>query len=860
MEMARYMLICAVAGSNRGEEFVKVKEITEEIRTMGRSGSWYEALVTTDARVESIVSANQALPGLKSILVIVAPHAIKPNIPSMGPKISFAEAGGESIGYSAAAYISVMRFLLEKRHRLDKTLFFLPDADVAVVRAMQDLQWFQSGIIIKLLTQTQGGGDLFFKWAELLLESNQPMQALQFVNLLESKMSRDELAKLALPSLLDMDCADQFTLGWLDSMPAEKTVRKTTRKKIQQAMVHKRARAKQVLDRNMEIIRARWPNGAKLVDEASTQGICVGSLPEVPWLYDLKTGIVERENYPVFFQRRSGAISVINPPHDPRLLVPPDKFEFYTRQIPGIIIGSFMALDAIVNLTANRLVSQMVNILQPIYLVEKDPVMARLVLENVDLSSVLEEKRVECFIGPDAMHEMKNLFEQNSRLLLPAMRISTDHEMGSILDEVIEKRNNSIKTHTSAWASLYPPDFARQAYEAFNKNNQQRPRILLVTSLFSTVVQYIIRDLAQAFSKLGADVHILKEKSGIERCDTRVVAEGVYNYHPHLLVIIDHLRPEYQGLLPANLPWVSWNQDPLPNLFDTNNISGLGGYDFSYTVSSVWLEQFRSLGYSHMELLPFAANTDIYHPLEEPMELCDEVVFVSNMETSKDYFPEFPGLQKKLQAAFDEDDITYGDSASMSKLILNALGSHPGERKLASLVDVATWRFERWYDRRRVLRWLVDSGFPVGLYGRGWDSDPEFKTMARGWVAQGHDLAKLYRTSKAVIHVNSMVNTHQRVFECLASGGLVLARRTPYDDLPGELSSCLTPGKEIELFGNARELAEILSRVFDDEEWRQGLISAGQKRVMNEHTYLARARTILKDVKNILGQYKARAA
>ncbi len=836
--------------------------IEQEIFSLGRPASWYQAVVTSETNADFVLRLYQLLPEVQSVLVIQGPSCAPYKGPLGQGGATVVKAGGESLGYSAAAYLAVMQFLLSSHVSLDHTLFFAPNADQAIVRALQDLRWFQSRMITRLLEKTQNFRPMtFMDWTGLLLKSHEPMQALEFVHLMSIRQGRDKVARLALAALLEMDCADDLTLGWINFMPVEKSIRKRMARDVQKAMVQAKARGKSLLEANLESLGKHHEDMAEeILKSTPMENICSASLPQAPWLIDIETGIIDRAPYPLLFQRSDGLLPIVNSPADPRGLISRQYLPKYKSQAPGVIFGSLRSFDSLINIGMNKLEPNMVNMDQPLYIVERDPSLARLILGTVDLTSILEQDRVMCFFGADAVEKFTRIFQTNSRLLLPAMTVSVDRDISQSISSIADQRIAALDGYRSKWQELYPEDFSDRVCDILQNGQIDELKILLVTSLFSTVVQYVTADMAEAFTSLGADTRITMERNGNERCDAREVAKDIYEYRPHLVMILDHIRPEYQGLLPENLPWIAWNQDPLAALFDRSNISRLGPCDFSYTVSSLWSKQFASLGYPHMEILPFAANTRTYHA--EPENTCqnDEVAFITNMESIEDFFPAYPGLQTKLVRMFDERDITYADTTKMSRLILDALGSHPGEESLAALVNVATWRLERWYDRRRVLRWLLDAKVPVGLYGLGWEKDPEFRSMARGWVKQGDELAKLYRSSKAVLHVNTLINTHQRVFECISSGGFVLARRTPYDELDGEIHSCLEPGREIELFGSAKELSEKLHRVLQDSKWRSEIIAAGQDKVLQKHTYIARARAILDDVGARLSKRKARAA
>jgi hypothetical protein len=67
-------------------------------------------------------------------------------------------------------------------------------------------------------------------------------------------------------------------------------------------------------------------------------------------------------------------------------------------------------------------------------------------------------------------------------------------------------------------------------------------------------------------------------------------------------------------------------------------------------------------------------------------------------------------------------------------------------------------------------------GWRMKLYGNGWENHPELRSHAAGALEHGDELVGCYQ--RAVVHLHASVNQvmHQRVSECLLSGGLPLCR------------------------------------------------------------------------------------
>jgi hypothetical protein len=130
--------------------------------------------------------------------------------------------------------------------------------------------------------------------------------------------------------------------------------------------------------------------------------------------------------------------------------------------------------------------------------------------------------------------------------------------------------------------------------------------------------------------------------------------------------------------------------------------------------------------------------------------------------------------------------------------------------------------------------------FGLVIYGnQAWQ--PPFAQLCRGKLPMA-DLPKLY--SSALINLNVHIPEHVawdtlnlRVYDALACGGFVLSDRTPTLESDFEEFVVCTDGDEDEWAKLARYVSD------PGERRRRG--SSGREYVLHEHTYAARARTVL---------------
>lgn len=83
---------------------------------------------------------------------------------------------------------------------------------------------------------------------------------------------------------------------------------------------------------------------------------------------------------------------------------------------------------------------------------------------------------------------------------------------------------------------------------------------------------------------------------------------------------------------------------------------------------------------------------------------------------------------------------------------------------------------------------------------------------------------------------------HGRTLQALAAGAIPIAPRSE------ELATCLAPGTEVLTYDDNAELPALVRDVLHDPGAFAGLVEAGRRRVMREHTFDARAEQLLREL------------
>lgn len=141
--------------------------------------------------------------------------------------------------------------------------------------------------------------------------------------------------------------------------------------------------------------------------------------------------------------------------------------------------------------------------------------------------------------------------------------------------------------------------------------------------------------------------------------------------------------------------------------------------------------------------------------------------------------------------------------------------------------------------RRALFRELRGLGVPLEVYGPGAGD------WLRPWRSRrlsADQVARLYAGHAACLNLpqpgNTELGLNLRAFEAPCSGGISL-----YPDVP-DLRRCFEPGTEMLIYQDARDIVASIVPLLDQADRLEEVAAAGRSRVLAEHTFEHRARTI----------------
>jgi hypothetical protein len=452
----------------------------------------------------------------------------------------------------------------------------------------------------------------------------------------------------------------------------------------------------------------------------------------------------------------------------------------------------------------------------PIYVVETDIFPFALHLVALDLTAILRLERLQFFIGPDAWEEVQKFFTEHPTCLIPATRDGqllaalmkpseiekartvfmavhrqrmeeyrraledmrahfqpvSDRERKAQLKQLLTVWFDEVKSHYDAGGAIDSvADSGRMLSEAEKRTGirvvelsppplPSSTRVLLVTSLFTTVLQHVVRDIESAFRRLGHQTRVLMEKSVLDRWRDTDYFRAVADFRPHIIFQMDHLRGE-SPYMPDGIVYLTFVQDMLPSLLSEQAARTVGPNDFILVDMDFkwWRELFRQYKYPEPNFIhfPSCTNEEVFRPSEltedDMKKYGADVALTTNIDL-------------KPKQAWDR--IVDGFLATIRHRCLRDNVAYEMFQSVANA-----------FYRLTPVEWLAPLDLKVKIWGKFPQED--HLTLGKFFVgpAKFEELPRIYQASKISLLGNHAGWRHYKTASVLAAGGFPLVRYHP---------------------------------------------------------------------------------
>ncbi|MEA1961527.1 MAG: glycosyltransferase [Bacillota bacterium] len=490
-------------------------------------------------------------------------------------------------------------------------------------------------------------------------------------------------------------------------------------------------------------------------------------------------------------------------------------------------------------------------------------------LQIFDFSTALESERLVFLFGRE---ELKQYFS-DSQALLPEWILNIwDEKKDYIVDYInnhypwTEKCMNSLRETTySYYASVSRHDLRESIQSG-------KPRILFVTSRFTTALQYFIRDCACACDRLCIPNQVLIETSNLHRISLCTWFKTLNDFKPDIIFAIDHFRWE-SAFLPANIVFISWVQDVLPHIASHESGARIGSLDFVLNAFVTNIDFLLDYSYPREAIIeaPVVANQHIYKSYslnqeEKDLYSVDICAFSNAGNPQKglhnflnliSFSPRYDELKlvfkiayREMYKSFYQEKIFYSLEDYRRFLFehLKAYGLSIPEENLSTLAR--EWRQQVGYRilRSVPLEWLHEKGYDMKIWGSEWTDHALLADYAQGVAENGETLSRIINACKIVIGTNPGMTTHPRVCESILSNTFYLAYRIPEENDWANIRRYLMEDKEIVFAYSREDLYNKVDYYLENEEERRRIISSARKKITENLTYEVLISRVIKEI------------
>jgi spore maturation protein CgeB len=404
------------------------------------------------------------------------------------------------------------------------------------------------------------------------------------------------------------------------------------------------------------------------------------------------------------------------------------------------------------------------------------------------------------------------------------------------------------------------------------------PRILLLTSKY-----FLMGEFEAACGRLGVPRRLLRVPDGECGLDEfiRTLLAEVAAFRPDFIFTINHLGIDREGALTdllerLRLPLASWFVDnphlilyayarlrsPWTAIFswDADNLASLRESGFERVA-------YLPLGTDVRRFLPPACNPDWRRLPGLPGAWNGDMAFVGNSMHNKiaarmgrtTFPPELLAGYRDLAAGFAESDERSVRSFLMRARpdLLPAFDSMEDMENKLGYEAMITWEATRQYRFSCVEGILPFAPLIVG--DSGWHELFAEREKATGVAARWHyfpevnyydDLPRLYPCAAVNFNCTSKQMkgaVNQRVFDVPAAGAFLLT------DYRGQVENLFEPGREVICYHSPEEAGDLARYYLARPRARHAVIDAARARILKEHSYEHRVRSLIDAMRAFFG-------
>ncbi|MBI4586602.1 MAG: glycosyltransferase family 1 protein [Planctomycetes bacterium] len=511
------------------------------------------------------------------------------------------------------------------------------------------------------------------------------------------------------------------------------------------------------------------------------------------------------------------------------------------------------------------------------YLFEKEVPALKEFLRIADVSAPLRERRLIIFSGKNWPSTLKRLFS-TGRFPSPKVSIGDQTPYRAEVEGISQLANARPEVEKNILDYYRSGSFKNRLQEI--AAGREKPRALLLSCRWTTVLKHVGADFQWGFEKLGCQTEMVLENSDVESLSKGAYFEALGRLQPDFIFHVSHARPSCNRL-PPELPILCFFMDrcgPILNLPDLGpHIQPL---DLFFCIFREFVSYLQKKGVPREQLIlmPTPGDEEIFHPLDpaDPRleKFAAEVSLVKHGGPDADRcFEQFVekqfsdanhAFQKTARGIFEgihrlamENRARHWFEDEILELAIRQLpGGAPSpwqEGIKALTTEYMVTVYSASY-RQHFLEPLARSGLRLHLYGLGWDSHPLLAPFSRGPIGEKEILNAVYQASAINLHIHHEASMHQRLVEGALAGGFFLVNRLNPLKNWQPLDPFFEEGREVALFDSARDLLEKCRHYLAHPDERRAMALRMRERALKEHTVKRAAQAMLQSFRERLSR------
>ncbi len=403
--------------------------------------------------------------------------------------------------------------------------------------------------------------------------------------------------------------------------------------------------------------------------------------------------------------------------------------------------------------------------------------------------------------------------------------------------------------------------YRNHAQDVLRHIDEGKPRIMFLTSRYTTALQYHARDCREAAERMGIETEYLIEPNRfVIGIPAIIMHKALMEFKPDIFFVINHFRFEYavQSKLEQAV-FIGWVQDPMPVIMDKQAPEKLGPRDIIMTHYITW-KGFQEVGYDKKRVIdaPIPANPYLYKKYsltaaEKEKYSCD-ICFVCHNADVDGYIENeikiFPEMYRKplyeIYKGYQEYVLRTGHffetEDECRQFLEGALQQHYGIKFFGKALQYISenffLRFNEVVFRQVLADWLLAAGYEnIKLWGKGWKNDSKYAKYAMGPAENGETLSKIYQASKIVVGNNFHASASARAWESMMSGAFYMSNYIPPERDAVDIRMIMKEDEELVIFHGKEDFLNKVEYYLTHEEERIRMAEIGQKAALERMTY-----------------------